>query len=80
MFMAHFSLSRDHLEALVSVSMISAGVLLLKLGGYGLLCVLPVLGKLVFVFSIIWTVLSLVDGLFITLFCIWHSSAAYSTE
>jgi NADH-ubiquinone oxidoreductase chain 4 len=51
--------------------MILAGVLL-KLGGYGLLCVLPVLGKLVFVFNIIWTVLSLVDGLFITLFCIWH--------
>jgi NADH:ubiquinone oxidoreductase subunit 4 (subunit M) len=34
--------------------MILAGVLL-KLGGYGLVCVLPVLGKLVFVFNVIWT-------------------------
>jgi len=56
--------------------MILAGMLL-KLGGYDLLCVLPVLGKLVLVFNIIWTVLSLVDGLFITLFCIWHCGLQY---
>ena len=58
--------------------MILAGVLL-KLGGYGLLCVLPVLGKLFFVFNIIWTVLSLVGDYYFILYMA-HSSVARNTE
>jgi NADH-ubiquinone oxidoreductase chain 4 len=41
-FMVHLSLPRAHVEAPVSGSIILAGVLL-KLGGYGLLHVFPVL-------------------------------------
>jgi NADH-ubiquinone oxidoreductase chain 4 len=52
----------------VSGSTILAGVLL-KLGGYGLLHVFPVLFKFGFRFGIIWVALSLVGGLFVSLFC-----------
>jgi NADH-ubiquinone oxidoreductase chain 4 len=46
-----------------------AGVLL-KLGGYGLLCVFPVLFKCGFRLGVVWVALSLVGGLFVSLFCI----------
>jgi len=49
--------------------MILAGVLL-KLGGYGLLRVFPVLFKFGFRFGVVWVALSLVGGLFVNLFCI----------
>jgi NADH-ubiquinone oxidoreductase chain 4 len=46
-----------------------AGVLL-KLGGYGLLRVFPVLFRFGFGFGVIWVALSLVGGVFVSLFCI----------
>jgi NADH-ubiquinone oxidoreductase chain 4 len=52
MFMVHLWLPRAHVEAPVSGSMILAGVLL-KLGGYGLLRVFPVLYRFGFRFGIV---------------------------
>nr|WNL53882.1 NADH dehydrogenase subunit 4 [Microtermes sp.] len=68
MFMVHLWLPSAHVEAPVSGSMILAGVLL-KLGGYGLVRVFPVLFKFGFVFSFIWISLGLVGGFFVSLFC-----------
>nr|YP_009350489.1 NADH dehydrogenase subunit 4 [Orientotermes emersoni]AQP27187.1 NADH dehydrogenase subunit 4 [Orientotermes emersoni] len=68
MFMVHLWLPKAHVEAPVSGSMILAGVLL-KLGGYGLLRVFPVLFKFGFGFSFFWISLSLVGGVFVSLFC-----------
>ena len=56
-------------ECWVDRSMILAGVLL-KLGGYGLLSVFPVLFRFGFRFGVVWVALSLVGGLFVSLFCI----------
>jgi NADH-ubiquinone oxidoreductase chain 4 len=69
MFMVHLWLPRAHVEAPVAGSMILAGVLL-KLGGYGLLRVFPVLFRFGFGFGVVWVALSLVGGLFVSLFCI----------
>nr|WMY23957.1 NADH dehydrogenase subunit 4 [Eutermellus aquilinus] len=68
MFMVHLWLPSAHVEAPVSGSMILAGVLL-KLGGYGLLRVFPVLFSFGFSFGFVWVALGLVGGLFVSLFC-----------
>nr|YP_010987444.1 NADH dehydrogenase subunit 4 [Macrotermes herus]WON65876.1 NADH dehydrogenase subunit 4 [Macrotermes herus] len=68
MFMVHLWLPKAHVEAPVSGSMILAGVLL-KLGGYGLIRVFPLLFKFGSVYGFIWISLSLVGGVFVSLFC-----------
>nr|QAX91072.1 NADH dehydrogenase subunit 4 [Schedorhinotermes sp. 7 MW-2019] len=68
MFLVHLWLPSAHVEAPVSGSMILAGVLL-KLGGYGLFRVFPLLVSSFFGFGYVWIVISLVGGIFVSLFC-----------
>nr|AIY61680.1 NADH dehydrogenase subunit 4 [Serritermes serrifer] len=67
MFFVHLWLPSAHVEAPISGSMILAGVLL-KLGGYGLFRVFSVLSYFSN-FNLCWIVLSLIGGLFVSLFC-----------
>nr|URX54508.1 NADH dehydrogenase subunit 4 [Glyptotermes sp. 19 AB-2022a] len=67
MFLVHLWLPSAHVEAPVSGSMILAGVLL-KLGGYGLLRVFPILVNF-FNFGFIWISISLVGGFLVSLVC-----------
>nr|URX54430.1 NADH dehydrogenase subunit 4 [Glyptotermes sp. 16 AB-2022a] len=67
MFLVHLWLPSAHVEAPVSGSMILAGVLL-KLGGYGLLRVLPILINF-YKFGFIWISVSLVGGVLVSLIC-----------
>jgi len=80
--MVHLWLPMARVEVPVFGSMILAGVRL-KLGGYSLLRVFPVLFKVGFMFGVVWVALSLVGGLFVSLFCIRQtdlkSSIAYSS-
>nr|URX53832.1 NADH dehydrogenase subunit 4 [Glyptotermes sp. 13 AB-2022a] len=67
MFLVHLWLPSAHVEAPVSGSMILAGVLL-KLGGYGLLRVFPLLVSF-FSLGFIWISISLVGGFLVSLIC-----------
>nr|URX53340.1 NADH dehydrogenase subunit 4 [Kalotermes approximatus] len=67
MFLVHLWLPSAHVEAPVSGSMILAGVLL-KLGGYGLLRVFPILVKF-FSWGFVWVSVSLIGGLVVSLIC-----------
>nr|QNV11651.1 NADH dehydrogenase subunit 4 [Coenosia mollicula] len=69
MFLVHLWLPKAHVEAPVSGSMILAGIML-KLGGYGLLRVLPFLQGLGMKFNYIWISISLVGGVLVSLICL----------
>nr|UOU85131.1 NADH dehydrogenase subunit 4 [Tipula paludosa] len=69
MFLVHLWLPKAHVEAPVSGSMILAGVLL-KLGGYGILRVMPLIQKVNNVFSWYWVSISLVGGALVSFICL----------
>nr|ACV92139.1 NADH dehydrogenase subunit 4 [Caenis pycnacantha] len=69
MFMVHLWLPKAHVEAPVSGSMILAGVLL-KLGGYGLLRVSPLIMKTGVIMNYIWVGVSIYGGVLVSLMCL----------
>nr|YP_009355910.1 NADH dehydrogenase subunit 4 [Papilio rex]APC61768.1 NADH dehydrogenase subunit 4 [Papilio rex] len=68
MYFVHLWLPKAHVEAPVSGSMILAGIML-KLGGYGLLRILIMFQKINMKYGLIWMVISLLGGLYISLNC-----------
>nr|YP_009512550.1 NADH dehydrogenase subunit 4 [Sicyonia japonica]AXJ93104.1 NADH dehydrogenase subunit 4 [Sicyonia parajaponica] len=82
MFLVHLWLPKAHVEAPVAGSMILAGVLL-KLGGYGLIRVLPIFGEMNKMMCWLWVSISLVGGVVVSLMCLrqidMKSLIAYSS-
>nr|APX40650.1 NADH dehydrogenase subunit 4 [Crioceris asparagi] len=72
MFFIHLWLPKAHVEAPVAGSMILAGVML-KLGGYGLMRLLPLFMSLTLNIGFIFIVISLVGGMFVSLICLRQS-------
>nr|QFG40097.1 NADH dehydrogenase subunit 4 [Munidopsis verrilli] len=82
MYMFHLWLPKAHVEAPVAGSMILAGVLL-KLGGYGLIRVLPVFSELSKMFCWVWVGAGIFGGFMVSLICLrqvdMKSLIAYSS-
>nr|YP_009176430.1 NADH dehydrogenase subunit 4 [Cryptolestes pusillus]ALI87011.1 NADH dehydrogenase subunit 4 [Cryptolestes pusillus] len=72
MFFVHLWLPKAHVEAPVSGSMILAGIML-KLGGYGLIRVIPLFMKLNISINWFFIVISMVGGFIVSLICIRQS-------
>nr|YP_009241694.1 NADH dehydrogenase subunit 4 [Dichomeris ustalella]AMP87961.1 NADH dehydrogenase subunit 4 [Dichomeris ustalella] len=68
MYFVHLWLPKAHVEAPVSGSMILAGIML-KLGGYGLFRIMIFLQEINMKLNIIWVVISLMGGFYISLKC-----------
>nr|AMN09024.1 NADH dehydrogenase subunit 4 [Paradelphomyia sp. ZK-2016] len=69
MFLVHLWLPKAHVEAPISGSMILAGILL-KLGGYGLLRIFPLIQKTGILYNYVWISVSLVGGVLVSLICL----------
>nr|QNE85759.1 NADH dehydrogenase subunit 4 [Helina impuncta] len=82
MFLVHLWLPKAHVEAPVSGSMILAGIML-KLGGYGLLRVIPFLQLINLKLNFVWISISLSGGVLISFVCMYQtdlkSLIAYSS-
>nr|YP_010034207.1 NADH dehydrogenase subunit 4 [Agelasta perplexa]QOW83746.1 NADH dehydrogenase subunit 4 [Agelasta perplexa] len=72
MFFVHLWLPKAHVEAPVAGSMILAGIML-KLGGYGMMRLMILFLKVGLKLNLIFIVISLVGGFFVSLICLRQS-------